>query len=59
MENTELLTPETAQAMYEIAGIVIALVISMVGMYIRNFLKIRGSQCPKHLSGLDYQPRSN
>ena len=39
MENTELLTPETAQAMYEIAGIVITLVISMVGVYIRNFLQ--------------------
>ena len=39
MENTELLNPETAQAMYEIAGIVITLVISMVGMYIRNFLQ--------------------
>ncbi len=39
MENVGLLNPETTQAAYEIAGIIITLVISMVGMYIRNFLQ--------------------
>ena len=39
MENVGLLNPETTQAAYEIAGIIITLVISMVGIYIRNFLQ--------------------